>query len=98
MKNLTWVQRIATAASEERGYFTAGDFQAAASWATCAVGEFDIPNPLGGPADSRLDQLGRKFTVAVEEDNVPGAARLYRAIARRATVVQRAATARKKPK
>lgn len=88
-----WSERFAEA--KARGRFTDYDARAAAHWPTCAVGNLceAIPrNPVGGPIDDRLVDLGRDFMREVEnsaygEDLPDAAIRTFEKIEKRASEI-----------
>ena len=88
-----WEARIT--AAEECRYFTAEDKLFALSWDTCAVGEIALGRGTFGTGlifnekeDGTLTQkdslsvLGVRFSVAVKDDNVLAARRVYNRIQR----------------
>lgn len=85
---MNWHQRIAEA--RERGHFTGDDLAAARSWVTCACGEQDQRIPrhyYGWPLDAELDNVGCRFSNAVDDGDFDEAASLLDAIDRRAAEV-----------
>jgi hypothetical protein len=92
-RKLTWKERIA--AARKAGRFTTEDYEQSVEFKTCALGEAigarksqSISNRYAfyrlTPAEHKLHDLAMAFCDAVEEDNLPGAARIYAQI-RRAT-------------
>ena len=85
--DVRWESRIK--AAEGCGHFTTRDKELVGDWKTCAVGEIATGRGTFGSAliaeeeerseylEESLTNLGIRFTVAIYEDNVSGARRVY---------------------
>ena len=71
---MKWKDRIEKARAV--GWFSNEDIQLANAWVTCACGEQDprIPvEPVMGPEDTVLNELGHDFSYCVDHDDFDGA-------------------------
>jgi len=87
---MKWKDRIKRA--RESGSFTNQDIKLANAWVTCACGEQDprIPvEPVMGPEDTVLNEMGHDFTYCVDHDDFDGAEDVLNLIELRADMILR---------